>query len=508
MKLNDKRLSALLIALTLVLALWLAALDLPLDRGRSSLSYQGESIGTYYPSRSTPDFALLLAEPEGAERFRLKPIIRLAQEADLPVLTLNLEEVDLSFALEALSSTAGLDQDEILLGAYGSAAESLLVELSYLDEEDSGAGLALFAPLADPEDYAPGDLTLPTLIVGTTSDDVAPPDRLARLYNSLSGDEILATGFGFKADRDDISLRIVSGVFHSHNTYSREVTTAFSQWLDDLYGVEVPEVSPGSSIRPLLWAGLYLSWGLGLLFLYRHLSHTALEVSYSLLSVKGAPPTRYLPRKALFWLVALLPAAVLFGVLWALPLDLPLLSIAFLSWLGANGAVHLYLYRSGRMPGVSSISRPPLVPIGGKRLSLSLLLTGVTLLWGVVLARSGFMGWDASLRHWIAFAIALPLCGVAVGLFTYESLVMEEFKLSFPIRVGLQLVQFLPLAVAGAFCIPINYWSGVLICLIGLATLWVVLLLCRVVQYLSGSLVTSGLCGGLLLAAFFTLAAV
>lgn len=129
----------------------------------------------------------------------------------------------------------------------------------------------------------------PTLILGTTSDDVAPPEQLAQLYNSLSGDEILATGFGIKADQQDISLRIVSGVFHAHNTYSREITTAFSQWLWDTYAIQIPEVSPGSTVRPLLWAGLYLFWGLAMVFLYRQLSHSALEVSYSLLSVKGGP---------------------------------------------------------------------------------------------------------------------------------------------------------------------------------------------------------------------------
>ena len=508
MKLQDKHLSTLLIALAVLVAAALVILDLPLDQGRSSLSYQGESIGSYYPASPSQGFALLLAEPEGSERYRLKPIIRLAQEADLPVLTLNLEEVDLAFAMEALSNTAGVEEEDILLAAYGRASQTLLEEAAYLEGGEAGAGLALFAPLTSPEAFEPGEITLPTLILGTTSDDVAPPEQLAQLYNSLSGDEILATGFGIKADQQDISLRIVSGVFHAHNTYSREITTAFSQWLWDTYAIQIPEVSPGSTVRPLLWAGLYLFWGLAMVFLYRQLSHSALEVSYSLLSVKGAPSGRYITRKSLYWQLALPLAAVIFGVLWLLPLELPLLSIAFLSWLAANAGLSCYLYRSGKMPGVSTLARPPLAPLGGKRVGLSLLLTAVTFLWGVVLARSGFMGWDASLPHWIAFAIALPICGLASGLFTYESLVMEEFKISLPVRIGVQRVQFLPLEAAGAFCGPINYWSGVLICGIGLATLWAVLLLCRVVQYLSGSLVTSGLCGGLLLAAFFTLAAV
>lgn len=153
MKLQDKHLSTLLIALAVLVAAALVILDLPLDQGRSSLSYQGESIGSYYPASPSQGFALLLAEPEGSERYRLKPIIRLAQEADLPVLTLNLEEVDLAFAMEALSNTAGVEEEDILLAAYGRASQTLLEEAAYLGGWRSRRGFGPLCPAHQPRSF-------------------------------------------------------------------------------------------------------------------------------------------------------------------------------------------------------------------------------------------------------------------------------------------------------------------------------------------------------------------
>ena len=261
MKLQDKHLSTLLIALAVLVAAALVILDLPLDQGRSSLSYQGESIGSHHPL-SLPRVCTAAGGAGG-----LGAVPSQTHHPSGPGGGSSGAYPQPGGGRPGLCHGGPLQHR----GSGGGGHPFGRLWTSFPDPAGGGRlsggwrsrrGFGPLCPAHQPRAFEPGEITLPTLILGTTSDDVAPPEQLAQLYNSLSGDEILATGFGIKADQQDISLRIVSG----YSTPTTPIPGKSPPHSPSGCGIPTPFKSQRSPPAPLCvlssGAGLYLFWGL------------------------------------------------------------------------------------------------------------------------------------------------------------------------------------------------------------------------------------------------------
>lgn len=218
------------------------------------------------------DYTLVILADESVPLNRLDPLVRMTRKSGGT--SHILRQTD---DLEPVRKFADRSESATLLFTYGKSWENAL---GLLDSSDSIASTVILSPSGD---YDPEGLSIqsPVMLLGTSSDQAPTSQRLAEIYNRLSGEKIAPNGLSYTSQSGNYRLRVVSASLDAYQTFSDDTLQAVSDWYEDSAGVRMGDPGAGSLLRLASWAlgigGLLLL----LVMLDRLLSEEMLDVGYS-----------------------------------------------------------------------------------------------------------------------------------------------------------------------------------------------------------------------------------
>ena len=444
-------------------------------------------------------YTLVILADESVPMNRLSPLVQMARHSGGT--THILRQTD---DLEPVRQFADRSESDILLFTYGRSWENAL---PLLEKSDRFASTVILSPAGS---YEPERLSIrtPVMLLGTSSDQAPTSQRLAEIYNRLSGEKIAPNGLSYTSQSGNFRLRIVSASLDAYQTFSDDTLRAISDWYDDSAGIRMGGPGSSSLLRPASWVlgigGLLLL----LTALYRLLSEELLDVGYSLLPLEVTAPARYSLFKALSWLPALVLLVLPALALLLLPLPgLTSIPALFCGYFGCLGLVSLLLIRLRKMPGVTgSLAFSPIKPSLQRSLIGLGALTAVLLLV-LMLHQSGLYTLHFSAGKLPVFL----LCGIAAALGTagwlYDAMLLDQCKHRLPMRLCLEILPFLPYAALGFLSIPAYGFTGFYTVILLAGALIVDLLLAQLLRLILGTVWVPAAVSGVLMGIFAAFAA-
>ena len=104
-------------------------------------------------------------------------------------------------------------------------------------------------------DYDPEGLSIqsPVMLLGTSSDQAPTSQRLAEIYNRLSGEKIAPNGLSYTSQSGNCRLRVVSASLDAYQTFSDDTLQAVSDWYENSAGVRMGDPGADSLLRLASW---------------------------------------------------------------------------------------------------------------------------------------------------------------------------------------------------------------------------------------------------------------
>ena len=411
-------------------------------------------------------YTLVILADESVPMNRLSPLVQMARHSGGT--THILRQTD---DLEPVRQFADRSESDILLFTYGRSWENAL---PLLEKSDRFASTVILSPAGS---YEPEGLSIrtPVMLLGTSSDQAPTSQRLAEIYNRLSGEKIVPNGLSYTSQSGNFRLRIVSASLDAYQTFSDDTLRAISDWYDDSAGIRMGGPGSSSLLRPASWV-----LGIGGLLLL-------LTALYRLLLV-----------------LLVLPALAL--LLLPLP-GLTSIPALFCGYFGCLGLVSLLLIRLRKMPGVTgSLAFSPIKPSLQRSLIGLGALTAVLLLV-LMLHQSGLYTLHFSAGKLPVFL----LCGIAAALGTagwlYDAMLLDQCKHRLPMRLCLGILPFLPYAALGFLSIPAYGFTGFYTVILLAGALIVDLLLAQLLRLILGTVWVPAAVSGVLMGIFAAFAA-
>ena len=172
-------------------------------------------------------YTLVILADESVPMNRLSPLVQMARYSGGT--THILRQTD---DLEPVRQFADRSESDILLFTYGRSWENAL---PLLEKSDRFASTVILSPAGS---YEPERLSIrtPVMLLGTSSDQAPTSQRLAEIYNRLSGEKIAPNGLSYTSQSGNFRLRIVSASLDAYQTFSDDTLRAISDWYDDSAG--------------------------------------------------------------------------------------------------------------------------------------------------------------------------------------------------------------------------------------------------------------------------------
>jgi len=380
----------LIIVLASAIQLMLLESDLPAaEKIRFQESGGDLLVATYYPGRI--DAGVILAEGFGSDQIALRSLVEAFSAEGYHVLTFdfsghgrspgglkfNNAETDrlalqILDAREVIMGKADLGSDRILITGHSLGARSALQSAGLSDQP--GAGLLLlgtqvnliqnlqaevFTGVNDVDlewiqRLGPNHPKTNILMISGTLDDVITPEAAQLLMEKLSGEAATpGRSAGLLEEGNWRKWILVPAVLHNYEIYAPGVIEQVIEGAGQMTG------RPGiNSYDPIMSSRRIYAWVGGIVGLFLVVWGLNQFLPGKILEGNGGYPVLEKPKKfflikVALWIPALLPGAVLGGLIFLLPLGNPAFNLIYISFLGGYGILLFILYKFGWMPGAS-----------------------------------------------------------------------------------------------------------------------------------------------------------
>ena len=396
----------------------------------------GESLSATYIAGSQPA-GILLLEGFGGDQVALRSLASEFARAGIHVLTFDFSghgrsPGGLTFdnaatdrlarqvlaARDELARRAGLSPGRILLLGYSMGARTALQAAALDTANPPAAGLILLGTqvnlatnvqsqfftgvsdtdLAWVQDLGPDQPPANLLLISGRWDDVLPPANARLLLQKLAGPQAReGQRYGLLAEGTARELILLDRLLHNYEAISPRVVARALAWAGEALGddMALPAIAPVAARRIWLWIGALSGLFLALICGERWAAAALPALPATPYRIEVSSVRRFLRAKALLWLPALPLAVLLVGLLFFLPLGVPVVNLIYVGFLGGYGLLLWLLYRLGRMPTTrgrlpfagrpAAAGRPPAL-----RMLLALAATAALLLLTAAFARSGW----------------------------------------------------------------------------------------------------------------------
>jgi pimeloyl-ACP methyl ester carboxylesterase len=473
-----------------------------LERGGDRLS------GTYYPG--SIDSGVVLAEGFGSDQTALKSLVEVFSLHGYHVLTFDFSghgrsqgglgfdnaETDrlalqIQDALGVFEEITRLDRNEILIVGHSLGSRAALQYASL--EKDPVAGLILlgtqvnlvtnvqaevFTGVVDAnlnwiQDLGPNNPRSNILLISSDWDDILPPEAAGLLMEKLAGVQTLpGKGFGSVEENNYRRWIQLDGVLHNFQIYSQKALFEVLAGAESMLGRQgIQKLDPGTAqTRYLSWAGGVLGLFLLLIGLNGSLPGQILESETKTLILEH--PRRYFVSKIMFWIPALIPGALLGGLIFLLPLGNPAYNLIYISFLGGYGILLLVLYHQGWMPGVRGKLKLYSIHLWNRS---AFYVTGIFILITLVITFYARTGWFYTLaaNHRLIWALVFsPITALGFWIGWQENLMLSAGSGKVSARlIANGLIGLLPFFLYAGFLASIGSLSGVVGAVQGLVIL-------------------------------------
>ncbi len=467
------------------------------ERGGDSLA------GTYY--HGSVERGVILTEGFGSDQIALRSLVGAFAERGYHILTFdfsghgrspgglgfdNAQTDRLALQIldtkEIFKSLADLEDSRILLAGHSLGARAAL-QSAVLDDNPP-AGLVLlgtqvnlvtnlqaevFTGVADADlDWVqalgPDNPKTKILLISGEWDDILTPEAADLLLDKLEGGEKSRT----EAD-DWRKLLLIPGVLHNYEIYSQKVLQEVIAGADAILGENDDNTPSVSGVKTR-----YLSWLAGIPGLFLLISgisgfissHGPDKEEGDLELIKPGP---FFLAKIIFWIPALIPAAVLGGIIFLLPLGNPAFNLIYISFLGGYGILTQVIYAKSWMPGMRGKLNGVLKIKFNKELLISLLTLAFILAGTGIFARSGWF-YVLPANHRLIWAFVFtPITALGFWIGRQENQALVRYsKNPAGLLIANTLAGLLPFFLYAGFLAAIGSISGVIGAIQGLLILF------------------------------------
>lgn len=479
-------------------------------------------LGTYTPG--THAFGVILLEGFGSDQIALRPAASIFRKTGAHIFSFDFSghgrsPGGLGFdnaatdrlanqviaAKETFKSLSGLDEDQMLYFGHSLGARVAL-QAAALDSTPPaalvllGTQVNLGANLQSEFFTGTSDIDLEwvqslsaknprshILLFSGGWDDILTPQAAKALIEKLStGNE----GNDLPFSRQ---LSIIPGLLHNYEIYSTRLLKQMASQLEQLGILSFPGTTSLSA--QYLFGGLALGGLLGTLI-------TAPAI-LSKIKPKPAPSPqrvhilrfkRFIRGKLLLWFSAVPIAALLTGLFFLIPLDLPVLNLIYVGFIGGYGILMFTLYLVGKVPGTEGKCRfETLIEKGTSTARgvpwLGLLFWVLILLACVIFTRAGIFYIIPLNQRLIWLGIFSPITALGFWINSRETCMVEIFKHESGRKLPrasllLSLIGLTPFFIYTIFMAILGSLSGMIGGLHGLLILSIVILTGNLLYYL------------------------
>lgn len=412
--------------------------------------------------------------------------------------------VEIDDAIEKLHQWAGIDYDHIILMSHSMGGRAVLRLLhDYNDpkaettvQKKDIRNVILFSPEVNYSFNAQASLFAGTsddveepwasfnehdiagtdvYIYGSTADDIVSDENILAISSHMGVEALPQSGrfegTGENAVGSHITIGITSGVLHSYQMYSPKFAAFANQALTEISGQT-------ADYAPWKMSLIYIGWALALLGVGLFLSGmTTKKEKVTEFIPQLLDARRFLIRKFLLWIPALVLAFVICCICVVLPFGSPVMNTPYMCCIAGYGLTMLLAYRKGHFSGTEG-KLPPIWKkkqseknIDGKKMDaktirkvwLKTAAVSIAICYFVwyVLRSSMYrlIPWNARL-FWVVFAGVLMSVGYYIS--GCENDMLQEAGATIRVRILYNLIQYVALFLLVLFYLVIGSYSGLI----------------------------------------------
>lgn len=293
---------------------------------------------------------------------------------------------------------------------------------------------------------------LPLLLVSTASDRECSTADVIGLYNKLTDSHINSTGFGVNAEKDHISMKIVSKAFGSLSGLSEDYIKAVNMWLRDKFEMEL-RYKNYYFAKLLILAAAVVSACISYV-LYRPAVSDDSTV-YRLVSIKSNGIFKYFLARVLIFIAGIPICGIFIGAVALIPfLDFNTANILS-AYLFSAGIVNFALYKSGKMPGiVGKISSKDIIASNSKQSFKTLLILLSCLIPMIMSSLLGIGELTISAEYIPQFLFCFVTAFMGYYSYNLENMVLSQTDQGRAVKIIVGISPFLPMLIIAFAGIP------------------------------------------------------
>lgn len=397
--------------------------------------------------------------------------------------------VQIADAIEELHTLSGVPYENIILVGHSMGGRSILRLLDDYNDPNAvttvqprpignailmspevnyhfNAQASLFAGTSDESEEPWRSLTGDCIgstnlwLFGSTADDIVADEDVWAIFAHLGG-EGQNSGTGEAAAVTDggakVTARVTDGLLHSYMMYSPAMVNYVNQALTEITGRDA--VYPAWEIL-FVYAGWFLGLaGLALTMAGLKGENTVADAVPQLLDAR-----KFLLRKALMWIPGTVAAFLVCCVCVVMPFGSPVMNTPYMCFIAGYGLVMLFAYRKGRFAGTSGKLPKLTFAIHAQKRELGICAAvTVSLCFYVWFALRTSMyrliPMNARL-FWVVFAAVLM--GIGYYVSGCEADMLERSGASGAVKLGYNLIQYVPLFLLVGFYLVLKSYSGMI----------------------------------------------
>ena len=418
-------------------------------------------LGAYLPG--TQPYGVLLLEGFGSDQIALRPAANIFRRTGAHILSFDFSghgrspgalgfdnaatdrlAMQVIAAKEVLKSLSGLQEEQILYFGHSLGARVAL-QAATLDPAPPNTLVLLGTQVnlgtnlqsefftgtsdADLEWVAALSSTNPAadiLLLSGSWDDILTPEAAEALYAKLSTDSSNKSSF-------DRELTILPRLLHNYEIYSTRLFQEMASQLEAKDKLAFPV--PISLTSTYLFGALVMVGLFGALITTPQMLKKEQPVpSPSQQMVKINRLTPFLRGKLLLWLPAIPVGVLLTGLFFLAPLDLPVMNLYYVGFIGGYGVLFFILYLIGKTPGTEGKWRREKkadhnsLPLHGLDPWIGLGIWCLILVACVIFTRSGLFYIIAPNQRLVWLGIFSPFTALGFWIGSRESEMLAAFR--------------------------------------------------------------------------------
>ncbi len=376
---------------------------------------------------------------------------------------------EIGYAIDSVKKELNISEDKIILAGHSMGGRAIIEMLSQ-DTDNDYAGLILIAPQINYDFNVQSSMftgvtdsqvepwaslgkeqitQAPIYLIGSHADDIVSTQSINEIYNRLS----------LNGTKTNTELDMVKTSLHSYEVYSQGVAEYVSCALSVITGEDVGGENL-ITLRVVMW----FVGAIAMFMLFYSLGK-AKEKEPQLGGLELISFNKFIKRKLLYWLPALLVCLVVMSLSVIAPIGAPAMSLSFIGFIAGYGIILIFVYKREKMKGVTGV----LKPFTSDKTSLeksnifkaiAVFVLGGGALMGILY--SGFYSPYPLNYRLVWLIIYTAIMSLHFYISSNEENMLNLANISFMKKVLYNIIQYVPVLVMSVLYLLMKSYSGLI----------------------------------------------